>query len=221
MLRYGVHWARNKAAALVFAGWAGMAAAAETTVLALGDSLTQGYGLVAEEGFVPQLEAWLGDRGHAIDVINGGVSGDTSAGGLARVEWSLTPEVDAMIVALGGNDLLRGIDPEVTRSNIKGILQVAAANDLPVLLIGIQAPGNYGPDYKAQFDALFPDLAEDYDALYLDSFFAGLREPDGSMASPAEVMQRDGIHPNATGVARIVGTIGPMVESLIARAAQG
>lgn len=219
MLRYGVHRTVSKVCAAVVALSAGAASADTVDILALGDSLTQGYGLVAEEGFVPQLQGWLDAAGYDARVVNGGVSGDTSAGGLARVEWSLTPEIDAMIVALGGNDILRGIDPAATRANIDGILQVAAREDVAVLLIGHDAPGNYGADYKAAFDAIFPELSEQYGTLYLDSFFAGLRGPDGTLARPETVMQSDRIHPNAEGVRRIVDTIGPAVGRLIERAA--
>lgn len=117
-----------------------MAQADEVVIAALGDSLTQGYGLVQEDGFVPQLQAWLAEQGADVTIINAGVSGDTTAGGLSRVDWTLTPDVDALIVALGGNDLLRGIAPEVSRANLQGILSAAAANSVPVLLVGMQAP---------------------------------------------------------------------------------
>lgn len=183
------------------------------TVLALGDSLTQGYGLPEAEGFVPQLEAWLQDRGIDARVINGGVSGDTSAGGAARVAWSLTEDVDAMIVALGGNDMLRGTDPAVTRENIASILREAAARQVEVLLVGMRAPGNYGPGYKQAFDALYPDLAATHGVLYHDNFFAGLGEGDPD--SLRRFMQADGLHPDAGGVARIVDALGPAVIGLI------
>lgn len=191
---------------------------AETTrILALGDSLTQGYGLMDGDGFVPQLQTWLAGRGHDVEIVNGGVSGDTSAGGLARVDWSLTPDIEGMIVTLGGNDLLRGIDPAVTRSNIDGILTAAEARGVAVLLVGMNAPGNYGPDYKAAFDALYPALASRHDSLFYPDFFEGIL-PDGAPPSAAEgVMQADGIHPNADGVAIIVDAIGPTVEQLIER----
>lgn len=216
-VRYGLCVLRSKALVALLMLMAGAAQADRVHLLALGDSLTQGYGLLERDGFVPQLRAWLEDRGHDVRIVNGGVSGDTTAGGLARVEWSLTPEIQGMIVALGGNDLLRGIDPAVVRDNVEGILRIAEAKGLDVLLIGMQAPGNYGPQYKADFDALYPELARSYDALYLDSFFAGLMQ-DGEMpADPGAYMQPDGIHPNAEGVARIVATIGPKVEALIAR----
>lgn len=202
-------------AALVFAG---SARAEPVTIAALGDSLTQGYGLVEEEGFVPQLQRWLDANGGDARLINAGVSGDTTAGGAARVAWTLTPDVDAMIVALGGNDLLRGIDPAVARANLDAILANAQAQDVPVLLIGMQAPGNYGPDYKADFDAIYPDLAARYGALYLDSFFAGFGEAATDPAKAVGLMQGDGIHPNAEGVARIVAEVGPRVLALIAKA---
>ncbi len=196
--------------------FAGVAVADEVTIAALGDSLTQGYGLPLEQGFVPQLEAWLRAQGHAVTVLNAGVSGDTTAGGLARVEWTLTPEVDAMIVALGGNDLLRGIDPAVSRENLAGILEVTQAAGLPVLLAGLPAPGNYGPDYQAAFNAMFPELAETYGTLYAENFLGGLGDAAG--ADPlviARLMQSDGIHPSADGVALMVAALGPQVEALI------
>ncbi len=200
---------------------AGAAQAEDMVIAALGDSLTQGYGLPVEEGFVPQLQAWLDAEGAEVRLINAGVSGDTTAGGLARVGWTLTPEVDAMIVALGGNDLLRGLPVAQARSNIAGILEAADSADVEVLLVGMEAPGNYGPDYKAEFDAIYPELADEFGSLYLDSFFAGLTE-DGQAADPSQLrafFQADGIHPNAEGVARIVARIGPEVLALVDAAA--
>lgn len=183
------------------------------TVLALGDSLTQGYGLPEQDGLVPQMQKWLNDQGVEATLINAGVSGDTTAGGAARVEWSLTPEVDAMIVTLGGNDLLRGIDPAVSRGNLEVILQVAQAKGVEVLLVGLTAPGNYGPEYKAAFDAIYPELSEAYGALLAPDFFAGLG--GGDPAALQRWFQADGIHPNADGVARIVEGLGPSVLALI------
>lgn len=217
---YGLPGWLSKAFAAMLLLIASGAAADRVHVLALGDSLTQGYGLIEQEGFVPQLRGWLQARGHDVRIVNGGVSGDTTAGGLARVEWSLTPEIQAMIVALGGNDLLRGIDPAVSRANIEGILKVAEARGLQVLVIGMQAPGNYGPEYKAAFDRLFPELAEAYGSLYLKSFFDGLAQDGDTPANLRDFMQPDGIHPNAKGVARIVGAVGPAVETLIGRVAK-
>ncbi len=206
----------HKFFAAVLALMASSASAEQITIAALGDSLTQGYGLREDLGFVPQLQNWLDDMGADAVVINAGVSGDTTAGGLARVGWTLTPEVDAMIVALGGNDLLRGIAPEVARANIEGILEAARAQDVEVLLVGMQAPGNYGPDYKEAFDRLYPDLSEKYDTGFLPSFFAGLPSLDPSELG--EFVQADGIHPNAIGVAQIVSGFGPAVMDLIERA---
>ena len=200
--------------------WAQSAFAEDIVIAALGDSLTQGYGLVQEEGFVPQLEAWLQGNGADVTLINAGVSGDTTAGGASRVAWTLTPDVDAMIVALGGNDLLRGIDPSVGRANLEKILIEAKAADVQVLLVGMQAPGNYGPAYKQAFDTMYPDLAAQYGTLFQESFFEGL---GGAGTDPAEVlqyMQADGIHPNADGVARIVEGFGPNVLALIEAAQQ-
>ena len=208
----------RKAAIGIVLCLAGAAQAEEVVIAALGDSLTQGFGLPVEQGLVPQLQNWLDAQGADVRLINAGVSGDTTAGGLARVGWTLTPDVDAMIVALGGNDLLRGLDPGQARGNIKGILQAAEEAEVDVLLVGMQAPGNYGPDYKAQFDAIYPELAEAFGSLYLESFFVGLRE-DGVLPDPAALqpfLQGDGIHPNAEGVARIVAGMGPAVLDLIA-----
>ncbi|MEM6498854.1 MAG: arylesterase [Pseudomonadota bacterium] len=192
------------------------AATEPVTILALGDSLTQGFGLVPNDGFVPQLDRWLQDQGAVVEIVNAGVSGDTTAGGAARVEWSLTPEVDAMIVALGGNDLLRGLDPDEARRNLSAILDVASEKNLPVLLVGMEAPGNFGPDYKASFDAMYPDLATAYDTLLFPNFFEGLGEEDFAALQP--FFQDDGIHPNAQGVQRIVDAMGPAVLELLKRA---
>ena len=169
------------------------------------------------DGFVPQLGAWLDAQGTQVRMINAGVSGDTTAGGLSRVAWTLTPDVDGMIVALGGNDLLRGLSPEQARSNIEGILQAADAAEVEVLLIGMSAPGNFGPEYKEQFDAIYPELAEAYGAVYLENFFAGLVD-DGAAIDPAalqEWFQADGIHPNPEGVRKIIEAIGPKVQDLM------
>ncbi|MFG6595607.1 arylesterase [Sulfitobacter sp. 1A13368] len=211
---------------ICFAFILGNAAQAEEVVIAaLGDSLTQGYGLPAEEGFVPQLQDWLDAEGVEAKILNAGVSGDTTAGGLARVDWTLTPEVDAMIVTLGGNDLLRGLDPAQARGNIDGILAAAEKAEVEVLLVGMSAPGNYGPGYKAEFEGLYPDLAEAYGTLFYPDFFTGLLAEEKNAASArSETVQRyfqgDGIHPNAEGVALIVEDIGPAVAELAARAAE-
>lgn len=193
-----------------------VAVQAETvTIAALGDSLTQGYGLMQDEGFVPELEAWLRAQGADVTVINAGVSGDTTAGGLSRVGWTLTPEVDAMIIALGGNDLLRGIDPAVSRANLDGIVKAGDAAGVDMLLVGMEAPLNYGADFKASFDAMYPDLAAQYGTALYPAFFAGLTDDGDINAARAAYMQDDGIHPNRDGVAKIVEAMGPAVLDLI------
>ncbi len=179
------------------------------TILALGDSLTHGYGLPQEEGFAPQLQVWLAENGaDHVTVINGGVSGDTTAGGRARLDWSLTPEIDAVIVELGGNDLLRGIDPASSRENLDAILTALGEREMPAILTGMKAPLNYGPDWKAEFDAMYPELAEQHGAIYDPFFLEGL-EGDPSLAQP------DGIHPSAKGVKVLVSRFGPVVLQLV------
>lgn len=206
----------GKALVLVLGLSGAPALADEVVIAALGDSLTQGYGLPSDQGFVPQLEAWLLARGHEVRLINAGVSGDTTAGGLARIGWTLTDEVDGLIVTLGGNDLLRGLPPEAARANLSGILQAAEGAGVAVLLVGMQAPLNYGPGYQAAFDAIYPDLAAEFGTIYAESFLA----PVVAAPDMRTLMQGDGIHPNAEGVALIVEALGPQVEALIALAAQ-
>ena len=191
------------------------ARAGPVTIAALGDSLTQGYGLAQGNGFVPQLQAWLARQGADAVLINAGVSGDTTAGGAARVGWTLTPDVDAMIVTLGGNDVLRGIDPAVSRANLEAILRAAQQANVQVLLIGMRAPGNFGPDYKATFEQNYADLSQQYGTLFEKDFFRGLSGSGGDPAAMQPFMQADGIHPNAEGVVRIVEALGPAVLDLI------
>lgn len=196
----------------------GAARAEPLRLLAFGDSLVQGYGLPQGEGFVPQLEAALRSEGREVTVINGGVSGDTSTGGLSRIAWSLSEDVDAVIVVLGGNDLLRGLDPADTRANMQGILDEIRSRDLPVLLAGMQAPGNYGAAYKGAFDGLYPALAEAEGITLFPSFMAPLMgDPEApDLAAARALLQADGVHPNAEGVARIVEAMLPQVEAMLA-----
>ena len=174
--QYGFASWRSKTLAVVF-GLCGSVSAAETTIVAFGDSLIHGYGLAQGDGFVPQLQAWLTAQGQDVTVLNAGVSGDTTMGGLSRVAWTLSPDVDAMIVTLGGNDFLRGLDPAASKANISGIVETAKSQGVEVLLTGMQAPGNYGPEYKAAFDALYGEVASANDALLAESYFAGLPMP--------------------------------------------
>ena len=197
---------------VMFLPLAGMARAEPITLLALGDSLTAGYGLAEGEGLVPQLQAWLQAQGSDVVVVNAGVSGDTTAGGLSRLDWSLTPDVDAVMVLLGGNDLLRGLPPAEARKNLDAILSGITARGLPVLLIPMQASMNFGPEYKAAFDAIYPELAAQYGALLADPYFAALGT---DLSSLGDLMQGDGIHPSKAGVAKIVPVLGPKVQELL------
>jgi len=186
-------------------------AEAPLRILAIGDSLTHGYGLPQGDGLVPQLDRWLDANGAPpVDLVNMGVSGDTTAGGLARLDWVLAEGADAVILELGANDMLRGIDPAVTRANLDAMLAELRSRNLPVLLLGMRAAENYGPDYKAAFDAIYPDLAEQHNALLDPWFFEGI---DGD----ASMLQEDWIHPTREGIAVVTRRIGPLVLELIER----
>lgn len=198
-----------------------VAAEGEIRIAALGDSLTQGYGLAAQDGLVPQLQAWLAARGHAVTILNAGVSGDTTAGGLARLDWTLADAPDAVIVALGGNDLLRGIDPAASRANLRAILERLQAQGTPVLLAGLHAPGNYGPEFRDAFAAMFPDLAAEFGAVLVPDLLAPITARNLAGRSVRDLMQDDGLHPNPAGVAEVVGALGPAVEALLARIPPG
>ena len=190
-----------------------MVFAQPVTILALGDSLTAGLGLAASEAFPAKLEAALQGQGHDARIINAGVSGDTAQAGLARLDWALTDEVDAVIVELGANDALRGLDPAQAESALDGILTKTAARKLPVLLAGMQAPRNLGAEYGARFDAIYARLAAKHGALLYPFFL------DGVAADPA-LNQPDGLHPTAQGVDVIVTRMVPSVVSLIAKVDQ-
>jgi acyl-CoA thioesterase-1 len=184
---------------------------ARPRIVALGDSLTAGYGLEREDGLVQQLQRWLEDNGGAgYELVNRGVSGDTTSGGRARLEWALADGAKAVIVELGANDMLRGIDPAETRANLDAILAALTEKDLPVLLVGVRSTTNFGPDYKREFDAIFGDLAQHYGTSLDPHFFAGL-------IGEARYFQDDGLHPNADGVAVVVERLGPLVLELIGR----
>jgi acyl-CoA thioesterase-1 len=204
---------RLAAAALLLAAclFAGLAAAAEKPrVLALGDSLMAGYGLAAGHDLATRLEAKLDADGVPVAIINAGVSGDTTAGGLARLDWALADKPDAVILELGANDALRGIDPEVTRANLDKILARLKQDGLKVLLVGMVAPTNWGAEYKQRFDAIYPELAKKYD-LALDPFIL-----DGVAMKP-ELNQPDMLHPNEKGVEVVAARIAPYVKHLVGK----
>jgi acyl-CoA thioesterase-1 len=206
--------ARAVAAAIVAAVVVAVppSAAAERPVrmVALGDSLTAGYGLAANAAFPARLEKALKAKGLAVAIANAGVSGDTASGGLARLDWSVPDGTEAVVVALGANDMLRGVDPKVTRKALEEIVRRLTERRLPVLLAGMRAAPNLGDDYVRDFEAIYPDLARSYDLLLYPFFL------DGIVAN-ARFNQRDGLHPTAAGIDRIVAGILPKVEELVAR----
>jgi acyl-CoA thioesterase-1 len=180
-------------------------------LLAFGDSLIHGYGLPPEESLPAQLEAALRAAGHRVEVINGGNSGDTTASGLARLAWTLGGGADAVLLSLGSNDGLRGLDPAETEKNLRAMLDILQQAKLPVLLAGMYAPRNLGQDYAAEFDSLYPRLAEAYGVLFYPFLLQGV-------ALEPALNQPDGIHPNAAGVAVIVAGLLPEAEALLERA---
>ncbi len=183
---------------------------AQQRVVAFGDSLTAGFGLPQADGFVPQLQAWLQGQGADVVVVNAGVSGDTTAGGKARVDWVLSEGADLVILELGANDMLRGVAPRVARENLDAILANISARGIKVLVAGMLAPSNYGADYRAEFDAIYPELAAKYGATLYPFFLQGLGQASG-ISELFALMQADGMHPNAKGVKLIVADIGPLV----------
>jgi acyl-CoA thioesterase-1 len=188
-----------------------MAARAQPlTLVAFGDSLTAGYLLPQDQGFPAVLERELKARGHAVVVINGGVSGDTTADGLARLDWTIPEGVSGIILELGANDMLRGLDPTIPRNNLRKILIRLKARQIPVLLMGMKAQRNFGPDYVAAFDSIYPDLAREFN-LPLYGFFL-----DGAAGHP-DLSLQDGLHPNAAGVQKIIGLTLPSIEDFLAK----
>jgi acyl-CoA thioesterase-1 len=181
------------------------------SIVALGDSLTAGYGLPANEAFPVQLQRALAAKGLAVNIVNAGVSGDTTLGGLSRLDWSVPDGTDAVILELGANDALRGFDPVVARKALDAMLRRLAERKIPVLLCGMVAPPNLGAEYGRAFNAIYPELAAQYGAILYPFFLAGV-------AADSKLNQRDGLHPTAAGVAMIVDKILPQVEQLIVRA---
>lgn len=179
-------------------------------VVAFGDSLTAGYGLPPEAAFPTVLERLLKAKGHDVEVANAGVSGDTTAAGLARLDWAVPPGTEAVILELGANDALRALSPERARANLDAILSRLGAQGIEVLVAGMQAPRNLGPDYVKSFDGMFAALAEKHAALLYPFFLDGV-------ALDPKLNLSDGLHPNAAGVRIIAERILPAVEQLVAR----
>ncbi|MDU8928953.1 arylesterase [Alisedimentitalea sp. MJ-SS2] len=215
-LTYGVMVAARKAGLLAICAifLAGQVAAEKVHLIAFGDSLTAGWGLLDHEGYVPVLRGWMESQGEDVRIVQGGVSGETTSGGLARLEWALSEELQGIIIGLGGNDILRGVDPGVARDNLRKMLEICREKKLEVLLVGMPVAANYGAAYKAEFEAIWPDLAKEFGVAYYANFLAPIQN---SAADPLSFMQEDGIHPNAEGVQRIVLGIGPDVQAMVAR----
>jgi acyl-CoA thioesterase-1 len=180
-------------------------------IVALGDSLIAGFGLPAEATFTARLAHALKEKGIAAEIVNAGVSGDTATGGLARLDWSVPDGIDAVIVSLGGNDMLRGIEPKVTREALDAIVRRLKERGIAVLLAGMRAPPNMGPHYVQAFEAIYPDLAAKHGVVFYPFILDGV-------AADQRMNQRDGIHPNEAGVNAIVAGILPKVLELVAQA---
>lgn len=177
-------------------------------LVVLGDSLSAGLGLPGQEAFPIKLQKALQAKGIAVDMTNAGVSGDTASGGRDRLDWSVPDGTDGVIVELGANDALRGIDPDLTRKALTEIVQRLKARKIPVMLCGMLAPPNYGAEYAARFNSIYPDLAKQFDVPLYPFFLDGV-------AADAKLNQADGIHPTAVGVDIIVGKIMPTVEAFL------
>ncbi|WP_354049762.1 arylesterase [Bradyrhizobium sp. LB12.1] len=182
-------------------------------LVVLGDSLSAGLGLPAQEAFPIKLKKALQDKGIEADMTNAGVSGDTSSGGRDRLDWSVPDGTDGVIIELGANDALRGIDPDLTRTALAEIVQRLKVRKIPVMLCGMLAPPNYGPDYAARFNSIYPDLARKFDVPLYPFFLDGV-------AADAKLNQADGIHPTAAGVDIIVKNILPTVEAFLGTIAE-
>lgn len=190
---------------------AGAAEPKPITLVAFGDSLSAGYMLPQSASFPAQLQVALAAKGYKVAVVNAGVSGDTSAGGLQRLDWSLQDKVDGVIVELGANDALRGIEPELTKENLDKIIARIKAKGVDVLLAGMKAPGNWGPEYQAAFNVIYPELAAKH-AVALYPFFL-----ENVLGGASDLTMDDGLHPTEKGVAEIVRNILPDVEAMIKR----
>ena len=188
---------------------AAIARAEPYRIVGFGDSLMAGYNLDAGQGFPEKLEKALRDRGHDVVIANAGVSGDTSSGGLSRLDWSVPDGTKLVILELGANDMLRGIGPDITEKNLDAMISRLKERNIAVLLSGMRAAPNLGPDYLAAFDAIYPRLAEKHDVPLYPFFLDGV-------AADHTYLLEDGMHPNAAGIDRMVERVLPTVEKLLA-----
>lgn len=211
---------KSALAALILSCWMGTAmASAQTsssspfTLMVYGDSLVAGYGLPPHQSFPSQLEQYLRTAGLQADVVNAGVSGDTTQGGRNRLAWTLAEKPDGLILVLGGNDMLRGLDPQAAYDNLDAMLEVLTSQQIPVLLCGMLASANLGVEYQQAFDSIYPRLAAKYEVSYYPFFLEGV-------ALNPTFNQPDGIHPNAAGVAHIIENMSPYLDSFIPQLTQ-
>jgi acyl-CoA thioesterase-1 len=220
MCARGLTWALA-AVSIGVLGWAlavslaGPTRAADDPVriVVLGDSLSAGYNLSASAAFPARLERALAAKGHAVKVANAGVSGDTASGGLARLDWSVPPGTEAVVLELGANDMLRAIDPKITRAALEAIMSRLKERRVAVLLAGMRAIPNLGVDYVGGFETIYVDIAAKYDPVFYPFFLEGI-------AGVAQLNQRDGLHPTAAGIDKVVAGILPKAEELVARVHQ-
>ena len=212
ILKYGLFLVFSKTIILLFVFSSFANADNQIKILMLGDSLTQGYGLTEKNGLVPVLQRWLSINNVEVLLINGGVSGSTTLGGFEQLDWLLSPDINGVVVALGGNDLLRGFDPEFTKNNLEKIFRNLKSKGITSTLVGTISPLNYGPQFKKEFDAIYPTLAKEYNLYYIDSFFSPLIDKKTRKIS-VNLLQADGIHPNEEGIETIVNYIGPVIKN--------
>jgi len=210
-VKYGLFLIVSKTIFLLFAFSSFIHADNQIKILMLGDSLTQGYGLAEKNGLVPKLQHWLSTNNVEVSLINGGVSGDTTLGGFERLDWLLTPDINGVVVALGGNDLLRGFDPKFTKNNLEEIFKNLKSKGITSVIVGTISPLNYGPQFKKEYDEIYPALATEYNLFYIDSLFSPLIDKKTQKIS-VNLLQPDGIHPNEKGVEAIVNYIGPVIR---------
>jgi acyl-CoA thioesterase-1 len=214
MLRIARRAAALAISCLVLVAAPDLIAETPVKIVALGDSLTAGFGLSPTDAFPVKLERALRSRGLAVEIVNAGVAGDTSSGGLSRLEWSVPEGTDAVILELGANDALRGLEPRITRAALDSILRRLKERRIEVLLCGMRAPPNLGAEYARAFDAVFPELAKAHGVIFYPFFLDGV-------AADLKLNLRDGVHPNRDGIEAIVTGILPQAEQLVARVRAG